>query len=289
MKKQSVTRRVVLGGAGALAAAAAAGAKSVSETAAKRVPAPAGRFAGKVALVTGATSGMGAVTARALAAAGAKLVFCGRRADEGKVVEASIHDAGGDALFVQSDVTDERQVKLLLAQVAERHGRLDFAFNNVGTSDGTGPLHELPTEMFDLIVATNMRGNFLQLKYEIPLLLASGGGSIVGNSSIAGLRYLPTKPHYTAAKHGMIGLYCAAALHYASQKLRINVICPGLIKTEKALRVLAGDEHKLDGRIPMGHIGESVDVSAAVQWLFSDESRYITGAVIPVDGGQSVV
>lgn len=286
MSDTPVTRRDVLSAATALAATAAAAGREAQGAPASRAQ---GKFDGKVALVTGATSGMGAVTARALAASGAKVVFCGRRVEEGKAVEASIRGAGGVADFVAADVTDEAQVKAMLEQVRALHGRLDFAFNNVGTSDGTGPLHELPTDMFDLVNRTNLRGTFLQLKYEIPLMLASGGGSIVGNSSIAGLRYLPLKPHYTAAKHGIIGLYCAAALHYASQKLRINVICPGLIKTEKAMRVMSGNEHMFDSRIPMGHIGESVDVATAVQWLFSDEARYITGAVIPIDGGQSVV
>ncbi len=279
MKDDDLTRRAILSGASLVAAGLAA---------AKPVESVPRRFDGKVALVNGATSGMGAVTARALALAGAKVVFCGRRTEEGAAVEAAIRSAGGEALFIPADVTDEAQVKALLAKVDERYHRLDFAFNNVGTSDGSAPLHELPTAMFDLVITTNLRGNFLQLKYEIPLMLASGGGSIVGNSSIAGLRYLPTKAHYTAAKHGLIGMYGAAALQYAKQNLRINVICPGLIKTEKALRVLGGDEHVFDSRIPMGRIGESVDVAAAVQWLFSDESRYITGAVIPIDGGQSV-
>ena len=247
------------------------------------------RFAGRVALVTGATSGRGAVTAAELAAAGAAVVFCGRRVSEGREVEKRIRDAGGTADFVQADVTDEAQVQALLKTVESRHGRLDFAFNNVGTSDGTGLLHELSSADFDLVMNTNLRGNFLQLKYEIPLMLASGGGSIVGNSSIAGLRYLPMKAHYSGAKHGLNGMYCAAALAYAPRGLRLNVICPGLIKTEKAMRVLGGDEHKFDSRIPMGHIGESMDVAQAVMWLFSDESRYITGAVLPIDGGQAVV
>lgn len=285
MSDQSLTRRAMLTSAGLAVASVAARAAPAASTAQASRPQ---RFAGKVALVTGATSGMGAVTARELALAGAHVVFCGRRVDEGRAVESAIREAGGDALFVQTDVTDEPQVKALLTRVGERHGRLDFAFNNVGTSDGSGPLHELSTDFFDLIMATNLRGNFLQLKYEIPLLLAAGGGSIVGNSSIAGLRYLPAKAHYTAAKHGMIGMYCACALQYAKQNLRINVVCPGLIKTEKAMRVLAGDEHRLDARIPLGHIGESLDVATAVQWLFSEEARYITGAVIPIDGGQSV-
>jgi NAD(P)-dependent dehydrogenase (short-subunit alcohol dehydrogenase family) len=228
------------------------------------------------------------VTARALAVEGAQVVFCGRRAEEGKAVEKSIRDAGGEATFVQADVTVEAQVQALVQGIDARHGRLDYAFNNVGTSDGSGLLHELSTDYFDLVMTTNLRGNFLQMKYEIPLMLRTGAGVILGNSSIAGLRYLANKPHYTAAKHGVIGMYCAAALAYAGRNLRINVICPGLIKTEKAMRVLGGNEKALDARIPAGHIGESADVAAAVLWLFSDEARYITGAVLPIDGGQSV-
>jgi NAD(P)-dependent dehydrogenase (short-subunit alcohol dehydrogenase family) len=276
----------------ALLAAAMAGGATVAAQGAASQPAgvaAAPRFAGRVALVTGATSGMGAVTAQALAAAGARVVFCGRRAQEGEAVERRIRESGGEALYVQADVTVEAQVRRLLETVDERYGRLDFAFNNVGTSDGTGPLHEIQLSDFDVVMNTNLRGNFLQLKYEIPLMLRNRSGVIVGNSSIAGMRYLRDKAHYSAAKHGVNGMYCSAAQGYAPLGIRINVICPGLIKTEKAMRVLGGDEHKFDSRIPMGYIGQSIDVATAVLWLFSDEARYVTGAVLPVDGGQSVV
>lgn len=283
MNESEISRRALL------AAAMAGGATYAAPAVAQPAATTTARFTGRVALVTGATSGMGAVTAQALAAAGARVVFCGRRAAEGAAVERRIRDAGGEAWFVRTDVTDEVQVRRLIETIERDHGRLDFAFNNVGTSDGTGLVHELSTADFDLVIDTNLRGNFLQLKYEIPLMLRTGGGAIVGNSSIAGLRYLPTKAHYTGAKHGLNGLYCAAALAYAPLGIRINVICPGLIKTEKAMRVLGGDEHKLDSRIPMGRIGQSLDVASAVLWLFSDEARYITGAVLPIDGGQSVV
>jgi hypothetical protein len=285
MSNGELSRRALLAAAMAGGVAAAAPDGNAAPAAS---PGPL-RFAGRVALVTGATSGMGAVTAQALAAAGASVVFCGRRSREGAAVERRIREAGGDALYVQTDVTDEAQVRRLVETVDQRHGRLDFAFNNVGTSDGTGPLHEISVADFDLVMNTNLRGNFLQLKYEIPLMLRHRAGVIVGNSSIAGLRYLRDKPHYSGAKHGVNGLYCAAALAYAPLGIRINVICPGLIKTEKAMRVLGGDEHKLDARIPMGHIGQSADVAGAVLWLFSDEARYVTGAVLPIDGGQSVV
>jgi len=190
---------------------------------------------------------------------------------------------------VQTDVTDEAQVQTLLATLEARYGRLDYAFNNVGTSSPGAPLHELATRDFDLVMRTNLLGNFLQMKYEIPLMLKSGGGSIVGNSSIAGLRFLAENSHYTAAKHGVVGMYCAAAIEYAKQNIRINVVCPGFIKTEKAMRVTGGNENIFDSRIPMGRIGQSEDVSDAVLWLFSDESRYVTGAVLPIDGGQSVL
>ncbi|MSR00481.1 MAG: SDR family oxidoreductase [Gammaproteobacteria bacterium] len=277
-----LSRRALIGSLGLLGAASASAVGKVF------LQAPARRFIGKVALVTGATSGMGAITARALAAESAMVIFCGRREDEGRLVEQEIITQGGIAQFVRTDVTDEDQVKALIQGIADRHGRLDFAFNNVGTSDGSGLLHEISVADFDLVNTTNLRGNFLQLKYELQLMLKSGGGVIVGNSSIAGIRYLATKAHYSATKHGVIGMYCASALGYASHNIRINVICPGLIKTEKAMRVLGGNERALDGRIPMGHIGESTDVAAAVLWLFSDEARYITGAVLPIDGGQSV-
>ncbi len=282
MNDNELTRRTLLGAGVSLASMMAATPATAAAPAARR-------FEGKVALVTGATSGMGAVTARALAAEGAKVVFCGRRLAEGRDVERSIRDTGGVATFVQADVTVEAQVRSLMEGIDASHGRLDYAFNNVGTSDGTGTLHEISTADFDLVMTTNLRGNFLQMKYEIPMMLRNGQGVILGNSSIAGMRYLANKPHYTGAKHGLIGMYCAAALAYANRNIRINVICPGLIKTEKAMRVLGGNEKALDARIPAGHIGESADVAAAVLWLFSDEARYITGAVLPIDGGQSVV
>jgi NAD(P)-dependent dehydrogenase (short-subunit alcohol dehydrogenase family) len=278
-----LSRRALLG------VAMTGGATLAADAAAAARPAPPGRFADRVALVTGATSGMGAVTAERLALEGAAVVFCGRRAAEGEAVQQRIRAAGGEALFVRTDVTDEAQVRALVETIDQRYGRLDYAFNNVGTADGTGPLHELSTADFDLVMTTNLRGNFLQLKYEIPLMLRRRAGVIVGNSSIAGMRYIADKAHYSGAKHGLNGMYCSAARSYAARGLRINVICPGLIKTEKALRVLGGDEHRFDSRIPMGFIGQSVDVADAVLWLFSDEARYITGAVLPIDGGQSVV
>ena len=284
MQDQDFTRRRMLAGTGiSLAAAAAVGAGKSD------APAHSARFAGKVALVTGATSGMGAVTARALAAEAARVVFCGRRADEGRAVEKSIRDAGGEALFVQTDVTIEEQVRAMLATVEARYSRLDFAFNNVGSGSGLAPLHQLATADFDRVMTTNLRGNFLQMKYEIPLMLKSGGGSIVGNSSIGGLRYLANNSHYTAAKHGVTAMYCTAAIEYAKQNIRINVVCPGFIKTEKAMMVTGGNEKIFDSRIPMGRIGSSEDVSDAVLWLFSDQSRYVTGTVLPIDGGQSVL
>lgn len=283
-----LTRRAMFGGLGLSAASIALSSAALAKDAA-RPASTLRRFAGKVALVTGATSGMGAVTARALAAEGAAVAFCGRREAEGAAVEKSIRDAGGEATFFKADVTDEAQVVKLVTDLEAKYKRLDYAFNNVGTSDGSGLLHEIDTRDFDVVLNTSLRSNFLQMKYEIPLMLKGGAGVIVGNSSIAGLRYLGNKPHYSATKHGVVGLYCAAALGYASRNIRINVVCPGLIKTEKAMRVLGGNEHLMDARIPMGHIGESADVSAAVLWLFSDEARYVTGAVLPIDGGQSVV
>ncbi len=289
MQYQVFTRREIIAGAGLSRAGTVPAAAAVGVSGTAVLPSRGARFAGKVALVTGATSGMGAVTARALAAESARVVLCGRRADEVRAVEKSIRDAGGEGLFVQTDVTDEAQVRALLAAVESRHGRLDYAFNNVGTGSPGAPLHQLATADFDMVMTTNLRGNFLQMKYEIPLMLKSGGGSIVGNSSIAGIRYLANNSHYTGAKHGLIGMYCAAAIEYAKQNIRINVVCPGFIKTEKAMLVTGGNEKMFDSRIPMGQIGQSQDVSDAVLWLFSEESRYVTGVVLPVDGGQSVL
>lgn len=293
---QSVNRerRLVLSaGAGAAAAALATVADAAKSPPARpsgaATQAPKARFDGRVAVITGATSGMGADATRAFAAQGGKVMFCGRRAEEGRMVEESVRASGGEATFFQADVTNEAQMKAFVDACGRKYGRLDYAFNNVGGAPGMAPIHQISTQDFESTLSSNLRGNYFPLKYEVPLMLESGGGSIVFNASIAGIRFLAGKAHYTMVKHGLIGLACAAALDYAKQNIRVNVVAPGLIKTEGAMRALGGDEHMFDYRIPMGAIGQSPDVTAAVLWLFSDESRYVTGAVLPVDGGQSVL
>lgn len=285
-------RRILSAGAGAAAAALAAtaeAARAATRSADAKPPAPKGRFDGRVAVITGGTSGMGADAAKAFAAQGGRVMFCGRRVEEGRAVEEAVRAAGGEATFFQADVTRESEMKAFVDACRRRYGRLDYAFNNVGGAPGLAPIHQISTEDFESTLASNLRGNFFPLKYEVPLMLESGGGSIVFNASIAGIRFLAGKAHYTMAKHGVVGLACAAALDYAKQNIRVNVVAPGLIKTEAAMRAMGGNEHMFDARIPMGYIGQSPDVTAAVLWLFSNESRYVTGAVLPVDGGQAVL
>lgn len=246
------------------------------------------RFESKVAFVTGATSGMGQDAAIAFARDGAKVVVVGRRAAEGAETVSMIKDVGGEGIFVQTDVRREADIKAAVEACVETYGGLDYAFNNAGI--GGKPFtafHEYETETWDNIIAVNLTGVFLCMKYEIPEMLKRGGGSIVNLSSAAGLKSAPAVgPAYCASKRGMHGLSTTAALEYASRGIRVNVIAPGVIRTPLAEK---GGEEFLKRAIafhPIGRIGRPEEVSNLVLWLCSDEASFVTGVIIPVDGGQ---
>jgi NAD(P)-dependent dehydrogenase (short-subunit alcohol dehydrogenase family) len=249
-----------------------------------------GRLDGKVCLVVGGSQGMGRVTALAAAAAGARVIVAARRADACAAVAAEIVAAGGDAESHPVDARDPAHVERLLGFVGDRYGRLDLAFNNVGKQQGRAPLHEIPLERWQEAVAVNLSATFYCMKYEVPLMLAGGGGSIVNNSSKAGLRGLPAMADYSAVKWGVIGLTQAAALDYGRRGLRVNVIAPGMIATEAA----AGFERanpelvaSLRNAAASGRFGTMEEIAGVVLWLFGAESAYVNGAVIPVDGGDT--
>lgn len=246
-----------------------------------------GQFEDKVALVTGGNSGIGRASAVRFAQEGAKVVIADRRVEEGEQVAHEIRDTGGDAIFVRTDVSSADDVEALIAKTLEAFGRLDCAFNNAGVGGGQA-FHETTEEDYDRIMNVNLRGVWLCMKYEITEMLKTGGGSIVNNSSGAGLIGFARNPLYSASKHGVVGLTKSAALQYATDGIRINTVCPGAVRTpmlESAFASNPSAEDWFTSHMPIGRLGKPEEVAEAVLWLCSDAASLITGAAIPVDGG----
>lgn len=242
----------------------------------------------KVALVTGATSGIGKATALTLAKAGAKVVLSGRRAPEGAAVVKEIEAAGGTAHFVQTDIAKEEDVQRLIDETVKTYGRLDIAVNNAGV-ELAGPITEFDEAGYRKVFDTNVLGVFLSLKYEIPALLKSGGGAVINISSVAGNRGIPGASVYVASKFAVEGITRSVALEYATQGIRVNAIAPAVIQTAMADRFGGppGTESRaqLDSIHPMGRSGVPREIADVVLFLASDASSFMTGATIPVDGG----
>ena len=242
---------------------------------------------GRVALVAGASKGIGAATAEAFAAAGAAVVLAARDTAALKAVADGIEARGGRALAVGADVTDADSMRRLVDVAMSSFGRLDAAFNNASAGPMPAPLADLEPAEFDVGIATNIRGTFLGMKFQIPAMLASGGGAIVNMASIAGLNGTANLAAYVAGKAGIIGLTKVAALDYADQGIRVNVVAPGPILTYHLEQ--AGPQAQRGAALstPMRRVGTPAEVARAVLWLCSDESSFITGTVMPIDGGQS--
>jgi A-factor type gamma-butyrolactone 1'-reductase (1S-forming) len=251
-------------------------------------------LAGKVALITGASQGIGAATARLFAQAGAAVVLASRSAEELAHNVEEIKANGGEAMAVKTDVADAASVESLVKRTAEAYGRLDVAVNNAGIGGGNMPLVEVSEELFDRVIATNLKGVFLGMKYEIPAMLASGGGAIVNLSSTVGLVGFGGPgggiAPYIASKHGVVGLTKAAALEYARQHIRVNAIAPGTTRTSVNERWIADEQtwQRITGGIPLGRVAEPFEVAEVILWLCSDAASYVTGVTLPVDGGYVV-
>lgn len=247
-------------------------------------------FQDKVVLITGGTSGIGRATALAFAGEGAKVVVAGRRENEGAESVALVEQAGGQGLFVRADVSVEEDVASMIAQTVEAFGRLDFAFNNAGVFPEPGPLTEVTTETIDRILAVNVRGVALCMKHEIPAILTSGGGGIVNTASFLGIRPFPGTAIYNASKSAVIGLTRSAAVEFASQGVRVNVVCPGVIETpmNEAIRAEESGRDFLNGLQPMQRIGLPEEVAGAVLYLCTPSARFVTGTTLSVDGGIAV-
>ena len=243
---------------------------------------------GKVAVITGATSGFGKVTAEVLAARGVKVVISGRNKEPGEKLVAEIRAKGGEAMFTYADVNDEDSVKALVNTAVEKYGRLDLAVNNAGISTEGAKIAESETARFQEMIQTNVLGVYFGMKYQIQQMLKNGGGSIVNLASIAGLNGIPYTGAYCATKHAVVGLTKAGALDYATQGIRINAVAPGAAKTDiivKAITQGVYDEPSIAAMHPMARMGLPHEIVNGIVWLLSDEASFVTGHVLNVDGG----
>ncbi|MBF6212319.1 SDR family oxidoreductase [Nocardia puris] len=256
------------------------------------------RFENKVVLITGATSGIGAAAARLFAAEGAKVAFCGRRVERGRTVEREIREAGGEATFLRADVLVESDVRDFVDTAVQRYGALDVAFNNAGITIQK-KLHEYSADEFDRVVNTNLRGTFLAIKYQVPHMIRSGGGTIVVTSSSNALATDGGRGAYTASKRGLVGLVQSAALDYAADGIRVNALVPGTTDTELVRRA-AGMESLPDdvyqvmmkqwagSNVPgLGRLATAEEIAAFALTLASPEHPYLTGAQLVIDGGKT--
>jgi len=241
---------------------------------------------GKVAIVAGASRGIGAASARAFAEAGAIVVVAARTESAIAPIADEINRCGGKALAVPTDVTDAESVARLVEETVKAFGRLDVAFNNAGAGHMPKPLADISFEDFEAGLKSNLYGAFLGMKYEIPAMLAGGGGAIVNMSSTAGLQGAPGMGPYSAGKHGVVALTKVAALDYGKRNIRVNAIAPGPIVNEQMSRLPDERLKEIARFIPMGRTGQVDEVARAVVWLCSDEASFITGAVLSVDGGR---
>ncbi|WP_090708919.1 MULTISPECIES: glucose 1-dehydrogenase [unclassified Beijerinckia] len=251
------------------------------------VRAPARRLKGRVCLVTGATRGIGRATALLMASEGAAaIVVTGRRRELGQALAEDIQRLGADSLFVTTDVRRESDSADMIAQTMARFGRLDAVFNNAGFQERRAPLVEQTDDVYAEVFDTNVRAVFHAMRHEIPALLASGGGTIVNNTSVSGMRNPnPGLALYGASKAAIISLTRAAAMEYAPSRIRINAVAPGRVVTDMMLRSGIADMRTVAAGLPLRRMGHPEEVAAAAVWLMSDEASYVVGHVLATDGG----
>ncbi len=247
-----------------------------------------GLVEGKVALVTGAASGIGNATAHALAREGARVVVTDIDVAGGEKTAAAIAESGGRAHFVRADVTRESDVEALIAAAVETFGRLDCAVNNAGITPTPGPLHDIALEDWIRTLTINLTGIFLCLKYELPVMQKQGSGAIVNMASGAGVVATPGLAHYCASKHGILGLTKTAAMENIKAGIRVNALCPGAVDTPM-LRASIGSDPNLEklvlSSLPAGRLGKAEEIAEAAVWLCSERASFVNGESMLVDGG----
>jgi NAD(P)-dependent dehydrogenase (short-subunit alcohol dehydrogenase family) len=247
-----------------------------------------GLLDGKATLIIGASQGIGAAAARYFAAQGARLVLGARNTEAITELRDELRKAGYEAESVFTDVTQKDTIAAAVQLTVDTYGSLDAAFNNAGASS-MAEFHEYSEEVYDHLMAVNLKGVFLSMQYEIRAMLAAGGGAIVNSSSVGGLIGNFGLAAYIASKHGVIGLTKAAAFEYGKQKLRVNALAIGTTATEMHVRVIGSTPPEIAARlntfIPMDRLGRAEESAAAAAWLLSDQASYVTGATLPVDGG----
>ena len=242
----------------------------------------------KVALVTGASSGIGRATALAFVREGAKVVVADMNVIGGQETVQLVKAAGGDAFFVETDVSQAASVEAMVSKTVETYGRLDYAHNNAGVEGVLSRTAEHTEEDWDPVIRINLKGVWLCMKYEIPQMLQQGAGAIVNTASGAGLIGVKRMSAYVASKHGVVGLTKTAALEYAKAGIRVNAVCPGVIQTPMVARVSGNRPDVLDKMIaaePIGRSGQPEEIAEAVVWLCSDAASFVTGHAMAVDGG----
>lgn len=246
------------------------------------------KFLDKVVIITGASAGIGRTTAVAFAREGARVVVACRRQKEGEETVALVEAAGGRGLFVATDVSKAANVENLVAATLGAYGRLDIAFNNAGAAEAPLPFVDQPEAAFDRVMDTTVKGTWLCMKAQIPPMLKAGAGVIVNMSSIGGVVGAPGAPIYTASKHAVIGLTRSTALEYAKSGIRINALCPGAVETESLAAYFSQNPSVKDAMVaghPIGRLGRTEEIANAVLWLCSNESSFMTGQAMMVDGG----
>ncbi len=246
------------------------------------------RLEGKVAIVTAAGSGIGRASAQAFAREGARVVVSDIAPDSGKETVQSIETLGGEAIFVEADASRRPDIERLISETVDRFGRIDCAHNNAGIAESPVLTADLEEEEWDRILALNLKGVWLCMKYEILHMLERGSGAIVNTASVAGLRGVQGQPAYTVSKHGLIGLTRVAAVEYGTSGIRINAVCPGAIRTpplEEWLKRAPGIEKMVVNQHAVKRLGTPEEVAEAVVWLCSDAASFVTGHAMGVDGG----
>lgn len=249
---------------------------------------PIYNFDGQVALVTGASSGIGLAAAQGFAQAGASVVLADVNEQALQATVDGLTSAGRVVLAVSCDVSDEEQVAAMVERAVDRFGRLDMAFNNAGIQVPPSDAADEPVENYERVTAVNLRGVWACMKHELRQMREQGSGAIVNNSSLGGLVGLPTRASYHASKHGVIGLTKSAALEYAPRGVRINAVCPGTIDTPMVSTMLETQADALQEILkeqPIARLGRADEIAAAVLWLCSPGASFVLGVALPVDGG----